>query len=65
VFLLLWRIGLFVANRAYFQLEIPKLQEVFPSKSKSIPTRKNVLDASDSNANRFLSRDTCVSSTAE
>jgi hypothetical protein len=43
--------------------EKPKLQEVFLSKTNSIVTGNNVLDAPGSDTNHFLSRDTYVCST--
>jgi hypothetical protein len=51
------------ANSACFHHETPMLQEAFISKTNSILTGKNVLDAPDSNIDVFLWRAICVSST--
>jgi hypothetical protein len=49
------------ANRVYNHLGTPKFPEVFHSKTNSIFTGNNVLDALASNTDGFLSRGTCVS----
>jgi hypothetical protein len=54
---------LFGENRGYLHLEIPKLQEVFFSKTNSILKWNNVLDGPASTTNGVLSRATFVSST--
>jgi hypothetical protein len=51
-----------LVNTAYLHLETPKLQGAFLSKTETILTGNNVLDAPASNTDGFLSRDTRVSS---
>jgi hypothetical protein len=63
VFLQLSGKGLFGKQRSYLHLEKPYLQEVFFSKTNSILTGNNVLDAPASHTNGFVLRDSCVSST--
>jgi hypothetical protein len=50
-------------KRAYFHVETPKLQAVFPSKLIQFSLRNGILDAPAYDTNGFLSRDTCVLST--
>jgi len=57
-----WK-GLFGANRAYLQLERPKLQEVFLEKLSQFSLSHNALDAHASHTDGFLSSNTNVSST--
>jgi hypothetical protein len=52
-----------LANTAYLHLETPKLQGAFLSKTNTILTGNNVLEAAASNTDCFLSRDILVSST--
>jgi hypothetical protein len=56
-------IGIFVTKRNYIHFEKPKLQEVFLSKLAQFSQGNHVLDGPVSNADGFLWRDTCVSST--
>jgi hypothetical protein len=52
----------FGAKRTYLQLEIPKWQQVLLSRTNSVITEKQFVDAPASN--RWLtSRDTCILST--
>jgi hypothetical protein len=48
-------------NRGYLHLENPSLQEVFLSKVIQFSQGYNGVDASASNTDGFLWRDTCVS----
>jgi hypothetical protein len=63
VFLQFSWIGLFGAKWAFLHLENCDWQEVFLSKTTSIPQGRNVLDAAAANIDGFLRRDKCVSST--
>jgi hypothetical protein len=63
VFHQLSAVELFGTKRAYVYIEKRTLQELVLSKTNSILTWKNVLDATISNNEGLHSRDTCVLST--
>jgi hypothetical protein len=50
----------YLEQTAYLHLETTRLQEVFFSKTNSVFTGKNMLDAPASNICAFLYRSTCV-----
>jgi hypothetical protein len=56
VSLQLSRIGIFRLSTGYIHLEIPKLQEVFLSKTNTIFIGTHVLDAAASNIDCFLGK---------
>jgi hypothetical protein len=64
-FLQFRQIGLIEANRAYLDLENCGLQEVFLSKTNSIPLGNYVLDARASNIDDFWGRYMCFFNSAE